>query len=175
MLLLAVLALLSGCRRSPTEAQMSDPDYPLYEKVRAGAFQLSVASASIVAAVEALDGALRAAPKAGEPHEALLDVRDYLESAGDLIAKHIDEPPPFPAFKPGAAKWAGRLRQAAQDANDAYMDLAEADGLVQSIEAPGPALNGKLQELSDAIAAAQDDLASALEAMGAPPPYIAGS
>lgn len=152
---------------------MSDPDYPLYEKVRAGAFQLSVASSSIVEAMDALNDAAERAPKSGADHEAMLDIRDYLESAGDLVAKHIDEPPPFKTFKLSIEARSTKLKRAIQDANDAYEDLSEADGLIQSLKVSNGALETKLQTLSDAIAAAQDDLASALEAMGAAPPDIA--
>lgn len=171
--MIVAVALGAGCRRSETESQMRDPGYPLYEKVRAGAFQLSVASNSAVEAMDAFNEAMKLAPKSGEDHEAMLDIQDYLESAGDLIAKHIDEPPPFKTFKLGLEARAARLQKAIQDANDAYQDLGEADGLILSLKVSNPAFQAKLQALSDSIASAQDDLASALEAMGAPPPDIA--
>lgn len=154
---------------------MKDPDYPLYEKVRAGSFQLSVSSNSVVEALDAFTDALKAAPKSGEVHEAMLDIQDYLESAGDLIAKYIDEPVPFSTFKLNTKARSAKLKKAIQDSADAYQDLIEADGVLQSVKVTSPSLQEKLQALEDAIASAQDDLASAIEAMGGPPPDIAGA
>jgi len=154
---------------------MKDPDYPLYEKTTAGSFQLSVSSNSIVDAVDSFNDALKSAPKSGQVRDAMLDIQDYLESAGDLVAKHIDEPPPFSTFKLNIKARSTRLKQAIQDANDAYQDLTEADGVLQAVKVSSPALEDKLQALEDAISSAQDDLASAIEAMGGAPPDIAGA
>lgn len=175
VLVVSMLAFCAGCKRSETETMMRDPNYPLYEKVRAGSFQLSVASNSVVAALDAYSDAKKAAPKSGEVSEAMLDIEDYLESAGDLIAKYIDEPVAFETFKVNLKARKTRLGKAVQDANDAYQDLTEADGVLQSLKVSSPALSEKLQTLEDAIADAQDDVASAIEAMGGPPPDIASS
>jgi len=173
VLLVAVVLAGGGCRRPPADAEVTEHAYHLYEKVRAGTFQLSAASQSAVEAIDALNKALEAAPRSGEIHDALMDVSDYLESAGDLIARHIDEPPPFATFKRNLEAQQARLSQAIQDAGDAYQDLAEADGLLQTIQSSDAVFQKRLQDLERAIAAAQDDVASALEAMGGPPPDIA--
>lgn len=154
---------------------MRDPDYPVYEKARAGSFQLSVASNSLVEALDAYTDTMKSAPKSGEVHEALLDVQDYLESAGDLVAKYIDEPVAFQTFKVGIKARKAKLGKAIQDSNDAYQDLNEATGVIESMNVSNPALTAKLEALSDAIDSAQDDLASAIEALGGPPPDISDS
>ena len=143
-----------------------DSDYPVYEKARAGSFQLSVASASLASAVDQHTAAMSVAPRSGEIHEALLDIQDYLESSGDLIAKYIDEPVPFNTFKLNIKARKAKLQKAIQDSTDAYTDLGEALGVIDAIEPPNSKVRTALDSLADSLSTAQDDLASAIQALG---------
>jgi hypothetical protein len=159
---------LIGCSRASSETTTAaDPDRAYFEKVRAGAYQLSVTAASLATAVDASTAAEAVAPKSGEIHEALLDAKDYLDSCGSAVSDFSGEPPAFGTYKAEMKEHKTELADSLQASCDAYIDLNEAIGCVDAVvDGASPKLKPKLEAYLDAMTTAQDDLGAAIEAFG---------
>jgi len=176
------MALTFGCG-SPTEsrsrpdgadkaisATVQSPDELLYEQLRSGAFQLNAAASSIEETLAAAKTASTRLPKKSNASEGMLDVVDYIDSAGSVIGDFAEDPPSKDEVAKDFAAFDEKRLKAVSAASDALRDLREALGLLETMaeDANGSVVKAVLGVRS-LLAVAIDDLWSAIEALGGQP------
>jgi hypothetical protein len=153
---------LIGCSRGNAAAAQDPPlrsaNATPYEKARSGLYQINAALDSIEVA---LAGA-KAMPTASlDERESLMEVQEYLDSAGAGLAEE-SAVPVDKAADPSILEL--RRNKLIEVANDSLHDLREARGIVDSL-AEGN-LTGPLEPIGVKIDVAMDDLRGALEGLG---------
>jgi hypothetical protein len=169
---MTVMALVYGCGKGPN-AEIEAPSPPttfavgpknpeaaLLEQLRSGSVQLAAAAETVQ---EALDKA-KATKDAvvGAELEALLAAIDLIDSAGQGLALAAAEPPHEAQVAAAFAKWDDDRKTRIQAANDAYYELKEALGLIESQE---PNYAG-LAPVADIVSLAMKDVEDGIKALG---------
>lgn len=180
------LALLLGCGSgcgSPAKssarpdgadtavsAAAQSPDELLYEQLRSGAFQLNAATSSIEETLAAAKAAVRKLPKNSDAREGMLDVVDYIDSAGSGIGDFSEDPPSKEEVSKDFGTFDEKRLKAVSAASDALRDLREALGVLETMaeDASAPVVKTVLGVRS-LLAVSIDDLWSAIEALGGQP------
>ena len=176
--LLLAFVLMLGCAKPSAPAPMATaaPDEPPVDAREVdgrdadaqAAYGLDTACAS----VETARGKAKAlaALAGGEAGQALGDVTDGLDAAGQALADHTDPPPPERPFTEVERK---ETIQAAADALGELRDAGDMlDGLAQNApkahEAALEAIRSAIGEAEDAIEGAMDDLGAKVPEEEAP-------
>jgi len=168
--LFGLALLLCGCRGSaptPTTATNAptDPDAALYEQIRSGSTQLGSALDTIH---EALDTTKKLKAKSvGVLKDALTDIEDSVDSAGNGIADYAAEPPTLESVKKDFKKADDARLKAISDANDCRQDLLDALDVADEAATNGPKdAREEMSKLGDLIDTAIVDLQDAIKALG---------
>jgi post-segregation antitoxin (ccd killing protein) len=185
-LLLAAACLLpaAGCGAksnaapadaSPPSARKDTAPSPsaedrLYEQLRSGAFQMSAAAASAEETLVAAREAARRLSKNSEEREGMLDVVDFVDSAGAAIAEHVEDPPARERVAAEFGAFDEKRLKAVAAGNEALRDLREALGVLEGLASGEDAKVAQLAlEVKSLLAVALDDLWGAVEAYGGEP------
>ncbi|RYG42297.1 hypothetical protein EON79_19195 [bacterium] len=127
------LALLS-CGPKPVEtaiAKTATPEEKLYVALRAGTYQTNAALESIREATEHIKPLTEMVE--GEGKNELLDLLDFLDSSGRLLADHVEEPDQATVAKKFGEADDERL-SAIEDLGRAKEDLGKAQELAKELE-----------------------------------------
>lgn len=168
----ACLALLAGCRGGadkeidlpspPTTYTVGpkNPEAALLEQLRSGSVQLAAAAETVQ---EALDKAKETQDAVvGAELEALMAAIDLIDSAGQGLAQAAAEPPTQAQVAAAFSKWDDDRKTRIQTANDAYYELKEALGLIESQEGNYVGL----APLADVLSLAMKDTEDGISALG---------
>jgi chromosome segregation ATPase len=154
----------SGCRDSQAApevagetpvAESAERSTKQYEDYRAGLFQID---AALTVLQDALRDAEKLRPEAkGDLREALLDLNDFLDSAGATLAD-ISAPMPsreeyeknFKSFDEDRLKAIEKLTDSLQDSRNALGTLTQLEEASTNLRAAFEALSGAVEEAVDA-------------------------
>jgi len=174
----ALAIVLGGCGSGNAAPQGAsggtpasvDPAHQLYEKLHAGAYQLDSALDSLQQARTLLTNIV--SDQGGETKEALLNVLDTLDSAGETLGQYNVSPELSEVQKDTAA--AEKRRQHASDeAIDALREIREVRTTLNDMLESGPPKREK-EALEGAVDAVGEGLSAVTDGVkllgGTPPP-----
>ncbi|GEM_PF-6551662 len=171
-LLLASVVFL-GCAKpsTPAPGSLTVPDEPSAQARNADLREDDVQAAygldTACASVEEARGKAKvlAALAGGEAGQALNDVTEALDAAGQALADHTDPPPAERAFTEAERK------EAAQSAADALGELRDAGDILDGLAQNAPkAHQAVLEAIRSAVGEAEDAIEGAMEDLGAKAP-----
>lgn len=153
-----------------SEAPAESPEDLLYGQLRSGSFQLSAAGGSIEDSLVAAQEATKALARFRELKDAMMEVADFINSAGASIAEFTDEPPEQEVVDKDFAAFDEKRLKAVEASNDALQDLRQALGLLESLsEDANPEAVKWATGVKSLVAVAMDDVWGAVEALGGTP------
>lgn len=138
----------------------------VYERLRSGAFQLEATADSIEAAFDAAVALRNRAPKKTDLHSALLDLADYLDSAGAAVSEIAAAPDSADTVSKDLPAYESQLKEVLQVATNAERDLEEAQDIASSLlEAATGEAHETFQSLFDQVNQALEDVKGAVAAL----------
>jgi hypothetical protein len=148
-----------------SEAPAPDPDSVLHQQLRAGSFQIRVATGTLTEALDATRKARVEAVHHAELLQTLDEFRLVLNEIGASLAQFTEPPPSLEAVRQEFAKYDERRLAAIREANDSHYELFEIavilEGLIETLpQQPW------LPDILNLVRVAIDDLEGAITAMG---------
>lgn len=174
---IAFAIVLGGCgsgNASPQgvnggSAAPPDAAHQLYEKLHAGAYQLDSALDNLQQARTALTNIV--SDQGGETKEALLNVLDMLDSAGETLGQY-NVSPELSEIQKDTAAAEKRRSHAADEAIDALREIREARATLNDMLESGPPKREKeaLESAGDAVEEALSAVTDGIKLLGGTPP-----
>jgi len=141
----------------------------LHEKLHAGAYQLDSALDSLQQARAALNDIV--AEQGGDTKEALLNVLDMLDSAGETLGQ-FNVSPDLAEIQKDVAEADKRRLHAIDEASDALREIREARATLADMLESGPPKKEKaaLEKADDSMMEGLDAVADGIKLLGGTPP-----
>ena len=160
------VALLGCGPRTPESPAAPPPEAKAYEDYRAGLYSLNAAQQSLAEALSASQKLHAGLPQGSEVEAGLQDIVYGVDSAGNTIADHAVDPPTQAEFDTDFSRHDDARLKAIEAINDALHDLREANGVAGDMAGRISGMQSVLQDLSDLMDVAEQDLLSALRSLG---------